>query len=117
MARRHPFWRRDFFATNFPRHGGSDVAGNDAKECGAVPSNNGAKTHDAVLWVHFCNCFRQGSIRKNLSKKDQFAKNLLLDSTDRVSGSAVQSIYQGARTGSATKGEGMNRTGTGGGPE
>jgi hypothetical protein len=48
----------------------------NANLCGTVLCTYGAKELDAVHWVHFCNCFPQGSICKTLTKKGPNAKLL-----------------------------------------
>jgi hypothetical protein len=64
------------FLTEFvPRHGGPDVAQDDATSLGAVSCTYDAKCPGAVVWVHFCNCFPHGSICKILTKKGPKCKN------------------------------------------
>jgi hypothetical protein len=45
-----------------------------AKRYGVMLCPSGAKGHGAVLWVHFLDSFRQGSICKILTKRTKLQK-------------------------------------------
>jgi hypothetical protein len=74
--RRHGFWCRQFWR-DFSRATAELTCWRTVPACGAVLCTYGAKNLGVAPWVHFCNCFPQGSTCIILTEKGPKCKNFM----------------------------------------